>query len=1150
MRTHAGWFLLCAGLALGTACFGQIGGTGTIQGLVTDPSGAVVPGATVTAVNAATSARSVRQTTTAGFYVIAPLAPGTYSVSVEAAGFKPVVRERVVVDALSTVEVNFTLQIGPTAEQITVSDVPPAVNTADARMGQTLRNDIYTALPLAMGNAPRDPTAFVRLMPGISGTGGTYSAGNVLGGQPNSQEVYIEGLPLTDPAVQGEVRYLSLGVSVEAIDQFQLETAGAPVQYGGQGATNFVLKSGGNQFHGALFEYFRNTLLDARGFFAVARPTEHQNEYGASLGGPVLPNRLFFFGNYDGYRYRTESRPTFYSIPTEAARRGDFSAFPGGIYDPQSTDCSRGPCSRAPFPGGRIPANRISPISDFFQSFLPPTTNSNLQNNYLGSVPYGYNNDSINGKLDFNLNERQQLYGFYTRGHRRQATPYRYGTLPLPYADARRVHEIPWTAQLRHTYVPTANLVNQMSFGLARFVGTIENVTMDGKYPQKAGLKGLPPGEADSSFPEVTFGGPNAPTRWRGTNSRANEETHNTYTFQDNLQWTRGRHSLTVGFQTQRMQVNIKDRRYGSLATWSFSNTQTAGFDSRGTLLTSTGNSYASYLLGLVNSATVVEDWVVGTGGRYRTYGWWLQDSVKATPQLTLNLGFRYDIMTPYVEVKDRMSFFDPTVPNPAVGGYPGVLRFAGRGPNGCGCRTNVRTYYYNFQPRLGVAFALTPRTALRAGYSISSTHRGATGGRGGGRSGTGLLGFSAQASFTSLDGGISPAFDWDDGVPPYQKAPFFDPTLNTGFYVGKPQGGSVTYGDPFIGGHPPRYQNWSVGFQRALPGELTLGVNYVGNNGHYLDGGPRGMWSGHIQPRYLALGNLLRSSATPANVAAAQAVFGELRLPYPNYTGAISQMLRPFPQYAGVTDLWPMVGNANYNSLQVTADKRLSHGLTVQFNYTRGKGFDDLGYRNGYVKEKAQATGSPHILNALFVYQLPFGEGRALNPSGAVLRALASRWQVSGIFTYRDGTGIGGVGASCNLPNAGSCYADYNPNFTGSVRINGPYGSGDLLGPNPPAFLDRNAFQNPAAFTFGSTPRTLAYGLRNPGSKNLDLSLRREFRLRESLKLGLQADAFNLANWVMFSGPALSIASANFGRISGQANSPRAVQFNARLEF
>jgi len=242
-------------------------------------------------------------------------------------------------------------------------------------------------------------------------------------------------------------------------------------------------------------------------------------------------------------------------------------------------------------------------------------------------------------------------------------------------------------------------------------------------------------------------------------------------------------------------------------------------------------------------------------------------------------------------------------------------------------------------------------------------------------------------------------------------------------------------------------------------------------------------------------------------------------------------------------------VGNSNYNSLQVTVDKRLSQGLIVNLNYTYGKGFDDLGFRNGYVKDKARSTASPHLLNVMFVYHLPFADLGGVRDRGWV-RAIAQGWRVSGIFTYRDGTGIGSVAASCNLPNAGSCFADYNPNFSGPVRINGPYGSGDLLGPNPRAFLDRNAFQNPAAFTFGTTPRTMAYGLRNPGQKNLDLSLRREFRLRESLKLSVQADAFNMPNWVMFSAPNINITSAAFGRISGQANSPRAVQFSSRIEF
>src|ERR1043166_7398574 len=200
----------------------------------------------------------------------------------------------------------------------------------------------------------------------------------------------------------------------------------------------------------------------------------------------------------------------------------------------------------------------------------------------------------------------------------------------------------------------------------------------------KAGVKGLPSGEAASSFPEVSFAGPNSITGWRGTNSRAVTEAINNFTRQDNVQWDPGRHFGTLGFQMQRLQANELTNAYGSLATWAFSNTQTEGFNATGTALTTTGNSYASFLLGALSTANVDEDSVVGTGARYRDYAWWVQDNFKVSPRLTLNLGLRHDIMLPYVEVKDRQSFFNPDLPNPAAGGYHGILMFTGNGPNSC----------------------------------------------------------------------------------------------------------------------------------------------------------------------------------------------------------------------------------------------------------------------------------------------------------------------------------------------------------------------------------------------------------------------------------------------------------------------------------
>ncbi len=711
-----------AWLLLTSVAGAQISGTGTIQGVVSDASGAVVPNVNVAATNAATGVKTERETTAAGVYTLSPLQPGEYSVTVRAAGFETLTQEHVIVDALSTVTVNLTLQVGNATQEVTVTGTPPALNTSDASMTQTVRNDVYDALPLAMGNAPRDPTAFTQLLPGVSGftpgvTAAGNTAGNVLGAQEHSQEIHVEGLPITNPSAEGESRTLGLGISVEAVDQFQLETAGTPVMYNGQGSSNYVLKSGTNQFHGAGFEYFRNTDLDARGFFASTTPVEHQNEFGFNIGGPIKRNRIFFFSNYDGFRFTQGAQPSFQTIPTVAERAGDFSGTGLTIYDPATTNCVSGVCTRQAFPGDMIPASRISGISQKLQSYLPAPTNNNVQSNYLATVPVGYHDNSTTDKVDVNLNERNTFFVLFSHGHRSQTTPYRGQTLPLPYANTRFVDELPTTAIVKYTFVATPNLLNQLSYGLSRFAVPITNATIAGNYATKAGLTGLPPGEAASAFPEISWSGPEPPDGWRGTNSRAFNDVQNTFTLQDNVQWTHGKHAVTFGAQVQWLQANEKERTYGSLATWNFSNTETAGFGPTGTLLSTTGNAYASYLLGAVNSSGITQDSVVATGGRYRDYSWWVQDTYKVTQRLTLSLGLRDDIWSPYKEVLDRESYFNPTAPNPAAGGHPGILEFYGDGPDSCHCSTTVATDYLNFGPRVGAAYAIGSKTVVRAGY-------------------------------------------------------------------------------------------------------------------------------------------------------------------------------------------------------------------------------------------------------------------------------------------------------------------------------------------------------------------------------------------------------------------------------------------------
>ncbi len=1145
--------LMCA---LSVPVSAQIGGSGSIKGTIVDPTGAVIPGATVNATNVSTGVETRRETTVAGLYVIAPLPAGTYRLSASATGFRTAVQEQVVVDALATVAMDLKLEVGASSESVTVSAAPPELSTADARMGQTIRNEMYTALPLNMGNgSPRNPAAFIYLMPGVQ-EGGTF--GFVNGGQSFSKDVYIEGLPITDAVRQGESRALQFGVSVEAVDQFQVETSGTSVEFNGQGSENYTLKSGTNQLHGSMFEFLRNTVLDARGFFAPKRPQQNQNQFGFTVSGPIRRNRMFFFGSYDAYRYRVATEYQFVTIPTVRMRAGDFSELPVAIYDPGTTSCPGGAnCSRQPFANKIIPANRISSASRFFQEPMPQPTHSGIANNFLNNNKgVGFNNANVNVKVDLNASDAHRFTALFSRGAHTQSSAIRGNPapLPLPYVVTRKVDEVPTVGQVKHTWIMSASMLNQVSLGASRLWIPITNPTIDGNWVERAGIKGLPRGDATESFPEVAFTGPNSPAGWRGTDARPFLDALNNFTLQDNFQWIRASHSVKGGFQAQRLQDNYRARSDGTLFNATFSNVQTAGFNN-GTLMSSTGNSFASYLLGTLNSSNVNEDSVVTSGARFRSYAWWVGDDWKATRNLTLNIGLRHDIMLPYKEVADRVSWFNPDVPNPFARGALGALQFGGRGqePLYCNCSTRIKTHYGNLGPRVGFAYRLGSKTVVRAAYGMMYTRHGAVGGRGGARDGTGKLGYTAAPGFISPDG-FSPAFNWSDGVPAYQKPPFFDAGLNTGYTTDRPTGGSVNYDNPEAGARPPRYQNWNFALQRALTPSLTLTAGYVGGNGKLLRGGGLGIWSMQIQPRYLALGNLLTAQVNANTLALAQAIIPELRLPYPNFRGTFAQMLRPFPQYSGVGADFVNLASSNYNSLQLTLQKRLSSGLTFNLNHTWSKTLSDAGAgRSAYFWKTEKTHGESdrrHVFNAMVVYQLPFGPGGSMVPSNAVVGALASGWRISSITRLRSGLPYGVIGASCNLPNAGGCRASYNPAFSGPVRINGEWGSGDLLGARP-RFLDPAAFRNPAPYTYGDTPGAGAHGLYNPGFWNEDAGLSRQFRMGERIGLDFSAEAFNLTNAVIFNGPAsLDINNANFGRITGVQNSPRSLQFALKLHF
>ncbi|HTD96165.1 MAG TPA: carboxypeptidase-like regulatory domain-containing protein, partial [Edaphobacter sp.] len=495
-------FLVTA-LLLSSSAVAQIGGSGSLQGTVTDPSGAVVAGATVTATSAATNAVSTQQTTSSGSYTLAALPPGVYTISVTAPGFQRLTQQSVTVDALAVATVNLTMSVGSATDVVTVTEAPPQIDSSSATLGGIMRNEEYSALPLAMNAGPRDPTAFVALVPGVQAlssqaAGSSFATFN--GGQPYMNEVYIEGIPMTNAAAQGETRNLAYSVSVEAVDQFQVQTNNSPAEYQGQGIENFTIKSGSNKFHGAAYEYFRNTVLDARGYFPTFRPTEKQNQFGGRVGGFLFKDKLFFFGNYDGYRYRAASNPTAQSVPNTAFLRGDFSALiPAGtdcnatpvagcIFDPLST--SSGPNRRTAFAGNIIPASRISSVSASLASYLPTVDPSaGFGNNYITLLPVGLNTDSTTDRLDYNFSQRQRAYAIFSVG-KYTTVPFagvsaNTSALPLPYAATRIVTEKPMTIQLHHLFTVTPNLLNQFGYSYARLAIPITSATSAGQYPTK-----------------------------------------------------------------------------------------------------------------------------------------------------------------------------------------------------------------------------------------------------------------------------------------------------------------------------------------------------------------------------------------------------------------------------------------------------------------------------------------------------------------------------------------------------------------------------------------------------------------------------------------------------------------------------------------
>ncbi len=1273
----------------------QTGGEAGIQGTVTDTVGAAIPNATVKVTNNATGVIITRQTTGDGLYTVSPILPGTYTVQVQAQGFSDYVQKNLTANALSMTSLNISMKVGEANETVEVTDAPPQLVTTNATLGLTIENTTYANLPLAMNGQQRDPTYVAQLSPGATAgarlpiIGGT---GNYLG------QLYLDGLPAQTVSQQGDNRLVSQAVSVDAIDQIQVVTSTPPVEYSGAGASNFTMKSGSLGYHGSVKDFIRNTSLDAwpfsgktrnaAGQLVSAKPVDHQNELSVTIGGHVPgTKRIFFFFAYDRYHNRTQANLTNFNIPSTLMRKGDFTELNGGVgiggltgtannpaflFDPTSTVCSGGTCTRRPFQGLKngvptnnvIPDSYISPIAKAQQQFLPdPTNPTSLSNNYSAALAKGFDNHLYNYRVDFQMTPNHRISTVGALGTVNYLNNYGLPYLPQPYTGGDLAAIYPKVFDVQDAYTISNTMVNQLKFGFVRFFQNIQSSTQNDPRYQigTLGITNLPLGQAGQNFPAATFAATNGfgtPIQtWQaqqGTTPSSTTATQlttpNNYALVDNLQWVKGSHTLTFGITIQWQQINnANPATYTGLLLLPYNANSTANFVGTSLSPNTTGYSYASFLLGAVGNngnspPSLGLQPVSEVGGRYRPIAPYVGDTWKVNSKLTIDAGLRWDYLPPYREVKDRWSFMNPDLTNPATG-TPGAIQFAGNyGGAGvsCNCRTPVQTYWKNWGPRIGITLAPDDKTVFRAGIGRVYSQGGGVGGRGGAFNGTGQLGFNTTAtgpSEVTFGADAGPSFYLNNSAAfqsaglsntdlfgrgyVYPAAPTpstASQSLNAGNYVLNGQvitAGGVSYADPYFSSRAPNFMFYNVGMQRALTKDMTLGINYVGNQSHHLinstnsgTGSARGYWTNQLNPIYLAgLGGqvgtvsggnvpLLQAPATPANVARAQAAMPGINIPAFFQTAAaagargatIAQGLVAFPQYSSLTDTWGgNVGNFSYNSLQVTVEQRMSHGLTFNFNYTWSRNVGDDGtFRSGFAIPAAALSGhgrsyaqdriersqtivnSPHIINAFGVWNLPFGKNH-LGGGNAISRALTSGWQFSGIYTYQSGTPVQVTYGGCNTPGSGQCMPDLNPAFSGNARIGGGFGKGpdgkrtacnlgQGIGCSAVRYFDTNGFKAPdtispadvtAIHLIGNAPRTGALHLTNPGAQNIDTAIKRSFALpKEGMAFLVEVDSFNTLNHTIFSAPNAVWGSAAFGTVGSARNNPRAFELAGHFTF
>ena len=1127
--------LLCVGLVLSPSLVVAQSFTGTIVGTIKDPSGALIPGATVTIINQATDQKISVVADVEGRYTSVSLPPGEYRVEAELQGFRRAARSNVTVQVSATLIIDFTLEVGTMTDAVEVRAEATPLETTTGTVGKLVDNRRILELPLNTRNV----YSLIFLTPGVAGSiGNNYNSMSytVNGARPTMMDTVIDGVTASFPTVNGFTG-ISIFPSVDAIQEFKVLGANYPAEYGRSlgSVLNVVYKSGTNNFRGSAYEFLRDSAFDENNYFAKQAGTPlgdfQRSQFGGVLSGPIVRSRTFFMASYEGLREDRLSQTTT-TVPTMAQRNGDFSqtfAQNGQlirIFDPFSTRANpAGGFIRDQFQNNIIPLSRMDPVARNVLNYFPmPNQAGNAvtgAQNYFATGTAELNVDNMDGRIDHQISDQSKMFGRYSY-RKTFSAPATLFPEDIAIAEGRvneqnRAHN--FVADYNRTMSNTTVLSARMGFARTLFIFDNQGL---GFRPSSLGL----PTSIDENVDRLMFPrfGVSSQVTLGGNDHRYN--AFMSYTAAASLTKVRGDHTMKGGFEGRMLRVNVWEAR--SAGTFNFRANETQG-PNPNTASSTAGYGFASFLLGTGQPNDVlIQNWKnVAANSFY--WAFYAQDDWRVNSKLTLNLGLRYDIDVPRTERYDRMNYFDPVAPSPLAQQVPGMPNLAG-GVVFVGVDGRSR-YQYNWDtnnlaPRLGLSYQLDQKTVVRAGYShiFGPSNQGAQGT-------VGPFGFRTENLWVTTIDGITPLNTLRD---PYPNGFLPSPGSSQGLLT---QAGANLQA-PLQDTTSPWTIQYNINVQRELPWGMFAEIAYVGTRGHDLSTvGESGLSLNQLDPQYMSLGSQLNQQVT--NPFYGIVNNGVLTQP----TVARGQLLRPYPQFTDVIPLYASGADSRYHALQITGRKRLSHGLMFEGSYTFAKAEEiGMSHQDSYNLDASWALASYDINHRFvisYLYELPFGRDRMFfSGVSPVVNAFIGGWQFNGITTLQAGTPL-----SITANNTAGIFGSRTqPNNNGNdPRLSGPVE--ERLG----RYFDTSVYSQPAAFTFGNEP-VFSPILRAHGVRNFDLSVFKSFVLKSGMTAQVRIEALNAFNRVQFSAPNTSVTSSSFGVITGQANAPRQLQFGFKL--